>query len=508
VAYYEGDGSTTDFFVPDEPQPGTSADITNTEVWKNGIALSAATEFFMSTTLGGKRTVTITNAPAVGDVIAVVFKFGHDYELDGSGKLVLQSGWNGADSTIDAESIVVTTFSNHDTQKLRTEVFKGSDGSLNINIQDRGTIGVTLNIFEEDFGDVSATGDSVTATEDRGTIIDSDVVVSNLGLITEDTFSTTVVDNITATTDLGDLGVLTTASEDFGSVVTTVLVPNIVAKRYRLSQTPLNSSYVFVAVNKINLTANHDYRLEDDEVVIPLRNLTDSDVILITYVGGAVSKPSIAYRIFKDIINRYHYKRISIDHSTFLTADVPIDATEINVSDATKLGDPQLTTNTPGIIFIGTERIAYFDKDGNTLKRLFRGTLGTAVQSHSKNAKVVDASAVQTMPYEDTENTTTFTSDGSTVSFALSYLPSTKNELTVLVGGEATNLYSIGSDSTTAIVLDSAPASGVLIRVVRKTGSVWYNQGSSSAADGLGLQQSTNVNIAFLQDKPADLTLI
>jgi hypothetical protein len=94
------------------------------------------------------------------------------------------------------------------------------------------------------------------------------------------------------------------------------------------------------------------------------------------------------------------------------------------------------------------------------------------------------------------------------VSFALSYLPSTKNELTVLVGGEATNLYSIGSDSTTAIVLDSAPASGVLIRVVRKTGSVWYNQGSSSAADGLGLQQSTNVNIAFLQDKPADLTLI
>jgi hypothetical protein len=69
-------------------------------------------------------------------------------------------------------------------------------------------------------------------------------------------------------------------------------------------------------------------------------------------------------------------------------------------------------------------------------------------------------------------------------------------------------LYRIGPDSTSAIVLDSAPASGVLIRVVRKTGSVWYNQGSSSAADGLGLQQSTNVNIAFLQEKPADLSLI
>ena len=509
VAYYEGDGSTTDFLVPDEPQPGTSADITNTEVWKNGIALTGATQFFMSTTLGGKRTVTITNAPADGDVIAVVFKFGHDYELDGSGKLILQSGWNGVDSTIDAESIVVTTFSNHDTQKLRTEVFKGSDGSLNIQIQDRGTLGVTLNIFEEDFGDVSATGDSVTGTaQDRGTIIDSDVIESNLGLITENTFSTSVVDNVTASRDLGDLGVLTTASEDFGSVLTTVLVPNIVAKRYRLSQTPLHSSYVFVAVNKINLTANHDYRLEDDEVVIPLRNLTDSDVILITYVGGAVSKPAIAYRIFKDIINRYHYKRISVAHSTFLTAGVPIDATEINVSDASKLGDPQLSTNTPGIIFIGTERIAYFDKDGNTLKRLFRGTLGTGVQAHSKNAKVVDASAVQNMPYTDTESTTSFTSDGSTVSFALSYLPISKNELTVLIGGEVTNLYSIGSDSTTAIILDTAPASGVLIRVVRKTGSVWYNQGSSSAADGLGLQQSQNVNIAFLQDKPADLSLI
>ena len=178
------------------------------------------------------------------------------------------------------------------------------------------------------------------------------------------------------------------------------------------------------------------------------------------------------------------------------------------MQDATVLGTPDVTTNTPGVVFIGTERIAYFEKDGNTLKRLFRGTFGTAIQSHSLNSKVVDASGLQSMPYEDTTSTTEFTGDGTTVSFALSFIPTRKEDVVVTVGGAKTTAFSIGSDSSTAIIFDTAPAVGVQIDVIRKTGEVWYDQGSATASNGLGLQQATGVQIAFLQDKPADISLI
>ena len=455
IAYYEGDASTASFAVPKEPVSSALANITDTQVWKNGVALSPGADFTMSTTLAGDTAVTLSAVPDVGDVIAVVYLSGHDYTLDGNGKLVLQSGWNG-DSSIDAESIFVTTFSNHDTQSLRTELFTGSTGELIVQKIDRG---------------------SITAST-------------------------------TTSSDLGDLGAIDAVNEDFGFVNGSVFLPDIVARRYRLSKTPLNSSFVFVTVNKTYLTANVDYLLEGNELFLPERNLGTNDIVTITYIGGAIQKKPIAYRVFKDVINRTHYKRISTDHATTLTVALDKDSTEINVSNATILGNPDPSTNTPGVVFIGTERIAYFEKDGNVLKRLYRGTLGTAIQSHSADTKVVDASGLQSLPYEDTTSTTTFSGDGTTVSFALEYLPDSKQDITVFVGGAKIEDFTIGSDSTTAVILDVAPAVGVQINIVRKTGSVFYNQGSTTASDGTGLQQSTNKVVQFMQAKPADISLI
>lgn len=455
IAYYEGDDSTTSFIVPKEPVSSVTASVTDTEVWKNGVKLRAGADYSVTTAVSGDKAVTLTDVPVTGDVIAVVYLSGHDYTLDGNGKLVLQSGWNG-DSTIDAERVFVTTFSNHDTQSLRTELFSGSTGELTISTLDRGTI-----------------TDAVGPAE-----------------------------------DFGDLGVPDQPSEDFGFTGGNIFVSDIIAKRYQLSKTPLNSSFVFVTVNKQYLTANVDYLLEGNQIFLPERNLGVNDVVTVTYIGGTVQKNPIAYRIFKDIINRYHYKRISTAHATYLAKPLGIDDTEIHVNNATVLGNPDTTTNTPGVVFIGKERIAFFEKDGNVLKRLYRGTLGTAIQSHTTNDKVIDASGVQSIPYEDTTSTTTFTGDGTTVSFALSYIPSAKTDIIVSVGGTTTDDYTIGSDSSTAIILDTAPAVGVKVEVVKKTGTVWYDQGSASASNGLGLQKATGIQVAFLQDKPADISII
>ena len=227
----------------------------------------------------------------------------------------------------------------------------------------------------------------------------------------------------------------------------------------------------------------------------------------ITYVAGAVQKKAIGYRIFKDILNRYHYKRMATAHSTKLVTSIDKDSTEIVVEDASVLSNPDRTTNTPGVVFIGTERIAYFGKEGNTLSSLFRGTLGTAIRSHDEGIKVVDAGGVQNIPYEDTTTTTTYTGDGSTVSFALPYVPASKQDIIVYVGGSKTTDFTVGSDSSSAIVFTVAPANGVQINVIKKTGAVWYDQGATSPSNGLGLQQATGVEVLFLQDKSTDISL-
>jgi hypothetical protein len=268
-----------------------------------------------------------------------------------------------------------------------------------------------------------------------------------------------------------------------------------------------------VALNKNYLTANIDFRVEGNKVIIPRIAPSSTDVVTVHYLTeNTISQNAIGYRIFKDILNRYHYRRISETHSTVLTQTLNVDDTEIQVSNTSVLPTPDIANNVPGVIFIGKERIAYFEKDGNTLKRLFRGTLGTGVQTHVGGTRVVDASKIQEIPYEDTTTMNRHTGDGSTVFFGTTFTPSDKNELVVEVGGETTTAYSLGGDSSQGIQFDTAPASGVFVRIYFKTGSIWYTAGtaddSSTAADGLGLQQSNTAQAKFLKEETTNIDLI
>ena len=124
--------------------------------------------------------------------------------------------------------------------------------------------------------------------------------------------------------------------------------------------------------------------------------------------------------------------------------------------------------------------------------------------------------------------------DGSTATFDLDFTPSSNDEITVLEGGSVTTAYTLASDSTRSITFDTAPDVGVAIRVVRKTGSVWYDQITfgaeadsdlitcdngvattdlsleiqSQASTGLGLQNTNSVQAQFLKAEPADITLV
>ena len=78
-----------------------------------------------------------------------------------------------------------------------------------------------------------------------------------------------------------------------------------------------------------------------------------------------------------------------------------------------------------------------------------------------------------------------------------------RKQIVVQVGGEVTDDWSLGGSNN--IVFTTAPGNGVQVRITKKLGSVWYNQGSSTASDGAGLQASTGVEVKFLQKSAAEL---
>ena len=227
------------------------------------------------------------------------------------------------------------------------------------------------------------------------------------------------------------------------------------------------------------------------------------------------------FRIFKDMLNRTFYKRISKNATSEIADDVVEGSKEIQVKDGTKLSEPQIVYSVdgstvryivPGVIFVDKERIEYFTKSGDTLGQLRRGTLGTGIKAHSSGAEVVDASGTQTIPYADTIHTNTFTGDGSTVEFALSQTPSSASELDIFIGGQrllltsedgSTINYSVDG-STTAVTLSTAPASGTQIKILHKKGQVWYTGQDGNPSNGKGLQASTTQQARFIADDPTN----
>ncbi len=284
-----------------------------------------------------------------------------------------------------------------------------------------------------------------------------------------------------------------------------------------LQDTPMNSDYLFVWLNGQALTQGYDftfgsnYFVNGKKLKISGISLTAADRVDVMYFAVESAKLATGFRLFKDMLNRTFFKRISADYTTALAAALAEDATSITVSDGSRLATPP-GGSVPGVIFIDKERIEYFIKNNNTLSQLRRGTLGTGIRTHASGTQVVDASGFQTVPYAETVFTKTSLSDGSTAQFSTSIAAATPNELDVFVGGR--RLPHISQDGSTAnftvdgstanVVLTSVPAANVQVKVVQKRGKVWYTPGASTASDGKGLQKSTTNQARFIAGEPTN----
>ena len=214
----------------------------------------------------------------------------------------------------------------------------------------------------------------------------------------------------------------------------------------------------------------------------------------------------VRYRIFKDILNRTTYSRIDTP-PTKLAKPITQLNLSIEVEDGTNLIEPDRNKNIPGVLFINKERIEYLVKEGNVLKQLRRGTLGTGVATiHPKGEQVYLADISKYVPYIDTTQSQTATNT-STVN--LNFLPLSTDEFEVFVNGIRLNGKpfakfdaSIGLDSPEAdsvvpadyiieyyndqqnarIVIQSPSILNIEqknIVIVRKKGNIWQRLGES-----------------------------
>jgi len=324
---------------------------------------------------------------------------------------------------------------------------------------------------------------------------------------------------------------------------------------FRLPRTVSTKSGVFVGLNNKLLKPNVDYVLMDDlsTVMVSLPdNLQSNSYLEIITTNAKTFHPTFGFKIFKDMLNRYHYKRLDNSTTTRLTRDLSQFDTTIYVSDASLLEDPNPMLNLPGVIEILNERIEYFVKDGDTLRQLRRGTLGTSINEFvPAKTPVSTVGITETIPYSDTENKTTYYSDGSTTIFELDFIPQPQmgtiddgstvykdwyretipndygqcDELEVFVGGKRLikSPYvlfdeTLGQDSfknagavsyeadfsvngtSKSIRLTKPPAAGQLIVIVSKKGTTWQHPSENSAL----VFSKSNIGL-FLTEKQVDL---
>jgi hypothetical protein len=173
--------------------------------------------------------------------------------------------------------------------------------------------------------------------------------------------------------------------------------------RIQLDRTVISDNYVWVMRNGKLLVPSVDFKLNSDKqsVTLSAYPAANDEFTLLTFSSN-VLKPGISYMQFKDMLNRVHYKRLSLNKQTSLVRDLEWNDTSISVVDASKFDEPNPTVNKPGVIEIRGERIEYFTKTGNILSQLRRGTLGTGTPTlHRAGSFVQDIGPSETIPYSE-----------------------------------------------------------------------------------------------------------
>jgi hypothetical protein len=341
---------------------------------------------------------------------------------------------------------------------------------------------------------------------------------------------------LTAIAEGDTLKVITFTNHDASNIRTEVFKGSS-SNHYRMERAVVDASYIWVSIADKPLIDSVDFRLLEDQHTIEINRAYDynlSDKVVVTSFSDTFVGKQIGFRIFKDIFGRSSYLRYSGLNTTYLSHDLAITDTEVEVVNGDVLQIPLPGQNIPGVIWIQGERIEYFTKNGNTLGQLRRTTLGTgAKELYVAGTTVVDQGKNQTIPYSEnvisdsfiTTNTTTYAltnvdpvQSTATNSIEVFYAGRKLNKFTN-VTHDPTLAYDSGEYNsdiyrspeftidilTNTLVLRDVPELDKKLLVVQKQAELWYNLGVGTAADGNSLLNSRTPQAQFLLDKQSAL---
>lgn len=320
---------------------------------------------------------------------------------------------------------------------------------------------------------------------------------------------------------------------------------------FHLKRKAIGIDYLWVYFNGRRLMRGKDYTYISSRNTVKLNFLTNiNDFIEILEFGNSLYKDPRCYEIFKDMTNRYLYKR-HCGNINVLAADLNYYDTSITISNPELVDDPIALKNIPGVIKIGNERIEYMSKNGNILSGLRRGSYGTPINNlNLAGTKIINVGISETVPYADTQETVDFLFDGSTrVIGPIGYVPALSTRtweynanssipsgygpcdtIEVFVAGrrlrkDPIRIYNeffgpqsqsnnelldaeFSVDGVTEYIrltdVENLPA-GTKIVVVRKIGKIWYDRGETTAATGYSLLSNSTPMALFLDKKPTEL---
>jgi hypothetical protein len=232
-----------------------------------------------------------------------------------------------------------------------------------------------------------------------------------------------------------------------------------------------------------------------------------------------------------------------------LTRDLQYYDTEIEVSNGINLFEPTPQKNIPGVVLIGNERIVYFEKHGNKLSMLRRGSYGSAIaEVHKSGLLVADISSTETIPYADQQKRYDFVSDGTSLLIGeLDFIPvktiksswyresipdefAACDQIEVFVGGKRLRKdpvsvynelqgsfspdgdiqieaeFSVDGENPYFRLTTPAPA-GARITVIRRVGKTWHDRGvnATTAGNGVTMHRNNNNVVNFILQKTTSM---
>jgi hypothetical protein len=291
----------------------------------------------------------------------------------------------------------------------------------------------------------------------------------------------------------------------------------ILAPFYTLSRPVNNVNNFRISLNGALLTPYYDFTFVTPSIIRidPAYGIISSDIIVTQHISENVMQENIEYRIFKGITETYEYLGISKSTTTKLKQDLLINDKWIYVEDLTVLSQPDPNISSPGIVFIGGERITFYVIDivNSRLGQIRRATNGTgAPEVHLAGTRVDDAGYKVEIPgSRDTytaqytpkiwrANTQYYTSDlikhWDTV---YKVTANFESGFDFLVDGQINENLEVYNNTITLVSRSGNTVTLPGDSLIRQ-GHIWLNLGASSATDGLGIVGADTVQVNFLRN--------